>query len=130
MKARIELPDGKESEFVDAARCFSRVETGEIEGWPCASTVTNTFDCPTAFSQLFDQHISVVTLNFNHTLFHRAPGTTLCFKMFPEFFKRQFIKENASNHRHTFPLASFRFSSNSHNAIAFRNLLFLTAYAF
>jgi predicted nucleic acid-binding protein len=24
----------------DAARCFSRVEAGEIEGWLCASTVT------------------------------------------------------------------------------------------
>jgi len=24
----------------DAARCFSRVEVGEIEGWLCASTVT------------------------------------------------------------------------------------------
>jgi predicted nucleic acid-binding protein len=25
---------------LDAARCFSRVESGEIEGWLCATTVT------------------------------------------------------------------------------------------
>ena len=27
----------------DAARCFSRVEAGEIEGWLCASTVTTLY---------------------------------------------------------------------------------------
>jgi hypothetical protein len=26
---------------VDAARCFSRVEAGEIEGWLCGTTVTS-----------------------------------------------------------------------------------------
>lgn len=30
----------RESFSLDAARCFSRVESGEIEGWLCASTVT------------------------------------------------------------------------------------------
>ena len=78
-------------------------------------------DRPATFSQLFQQQVPVIALNFNNTAFYGTSCTKLCFEFFTEFLEPRFIKGNTGNYCHTFPLASLRFSSNSHNAIALRN---------
>jgi hypothetical protein len=93
-------------------------------------SAAGTFDRPTAFSQLFEHHIPVITLDFNHTVAHGAPSAAPCFELAPEFFEFHIIKRNAGNHCYPFPLASFRCSSNSHDAIALRDCFFSTTRAF
>ena len=93
-------------------------------------SAAGTPDRPPAFSQLFEQHIPVITLDFNHTVAHGAPRATLCFELAPKFFELPFIKRNAGNHRYPFPLAAFRCSSHAHDAVTLRNCLFPATQAF
>lgn len=62
----------------------------------------------------------MIALNFNHTVFHGAAGTTLVFQRFGQRSELERIERYAAYHRHLFATAAFAFAADAHNAITGR----------
>src|SRR5680860_137341 len=103
--------------FVRAFDCSARTQ-----GLRLIPSATRAFYNPALLFKKWHKHVPLITLDFNHTLFHGAAGAACGFKHFGVGFEFFLIHGNAGNQRDSLSLAPLGLAANPNDTVTFRAL--------